>query len=141
MFVVDASVWVSRFVAGDAFYQASRAWLGAQVDRGEVLVAPGLLLPELGGAVARRTGLSDLGIQSVSQVQRLPNTRLVAVDAELSQLSAGLAADFRMRGADAIYVALAQLLGVPLVTWDHEQSDRGRTAVRVMTPEEALRLL
>jgi len=138
VFVVDASVWVSRFVPEDAHHQASTAWLETQVDRGELLVAPALLLPELAGAVARRTGISDLGAQAVSLVRSLPNTRLVAVDAELSELSATLAADLRMRGADVIYTALARRLGVPLITWDQEQRERSQPTVAVLTPAEAL---
>jgi predicted nucleic acid-binding protein len=63
---------------------------------------------------------------------------LVAVDAELSELSATLAADLRMRGADVIYTALARRLGVPLITWDQEQRERSQPTVAVLTPAEAL---
>jgi predicted nucleic acid-binding protein len=43
----------------------------------------------------------------------------------------------RLRGADAVYVALARRLGMPLVTWDAEQRERAKPVVRVVTPEEA----
>jgi predicted nucleic acid-binding protein len=139
LYVVDTSVWVSRFVPVDIYHQASSTWLEAQVHQGEFIVAPALLLPELAGAVARRTGLSDLGVRAVSLVQRLPNTRLIPVDAELGLLSAGLAAELFLRGADAVYTALARRLGIPLITWDQEQRQRGQAMVRVVTPQEALR--
>jgi len=134
VYVVDASVWVSRFVPSDAHHEPSRAWLRAQIDQGETIAAPALTLAEVAGAVARRTGLPELGARAVSLLQRLPNTRLVPLDAQLAQLSASLAAELHLRGADAVYIALAQRLGVPLITWDQEQRDRGQHAVTALTP-------
>jgi predicted nucleic acid-binding protein len=46
-----------------------------------------------------------------------------------------MAADLGLRGADAIYVALAHQLNVPFVTWDQEQLDRTSSAV---VPETTL---
>jgi predicted nucleic acid-binding protein len=134
--VVDASVWVGRFLPADVHHQASRAWLGAQVDLGEILVAPALLLPELAGAVARRTGLSELATRVVALIEGLPNVRLVPVDPALAQLSATLAARLHLRGADAVYVALAHRLSVSLLTWDQEQLERAGPQVMVLTPAE-----
>ena len=88
--------------------------------------------------MARRTGSSDLANRVVALVQRLPNMRLVPVDPTLAQLSATLASQLHLRGADAVYAALAQRLGVPLLTWDQEQQGRARPRVRVLTPAEAL---
>lgn len=134
MYVVDASVWVGRFVPADVHYQLSRSWLGSRVGQGEVIVAPALLLPELAGAVARRTGSSDLAAGAVALVQRLPNVRLVPLDPALARLSAALAAELYLRGADAVYAALAQRLGLPLVTWDQEQQRRAVPDVTVLMP-------
>jgi predicted nucleic acid-binding protein len=137
MYVVDASVWVSIFVGYDAYHTASRQWLDAQVAQGSLIVAPTLALAEIAGAVARRTSHGALGMRSVSAVLRLPITRLVSVDFELARLGAETAAHLSMRGADAVYVALAQRLAVPLVTWDKEQLARGSREAQVLTPEEA----
>src|SRR2546428_644334 len=51
--------------------------------------------------------------------------------------AARLAAKLSLRGADAVCVAAALDLGVPLVSWDTEQPERGRRLVRVHTPGEA----
>jgi len=140
LYVVDASVWVSRFLPADVRHDPSYRWLGGQVARGEPIVAPLLVLAEVAGAVARRTGLSELGVHAVSLMQHLPNARLVAVDTELAQLGAQLAAELRLRGADALYVALARRLDIPLVTWDQEQRERGRPLVAVLNPQDILAL-
>lgn len=136
MFVVDASVWVSRYMASETSHEVSRAWIEACLDGGELLVAPSLLLPEVAGAVARRTGVSGLGMRAASLIARLPGIRLVRLDMELAPLSADMAAEHHLRGADAVYIALARRLGVPLVTWDREQREGAAGLLRAMTPEE-----
>lgn len=140
MYVVDASVWVSRFLPADVLHDPSYRWLGEQVAQGEPVAAPLLVLAEVAGAVARRAGLSELGVHAASLMQHLPNARLVAVDTELAQLGAQLAAELRLRGADALYVALARRLSIPLVTWDQEQRERGRPLVAVLNPQDILTL-
>ena len=134
MFVVDASVWLSRFVSTDTHHRLSRSWVGVQLEQGNLLVSPALLLAEVAGAVARRTGLVEVAARTTDLIQRLPQTRLVPVDANLGLSSARLAAELRLKGADAVYVALAQRLNVPLVTWDREQLERGQHAVATLMP-------
>ena len=50
---------------------------------------------------------------------------LVDLDHQRARLTADVAADLRLRGADATYVAAAQELNLPLVSWDREQIERG----------------
>ena len=138
MYVVDASVWVSRFILDDVHHQPSRRWLDRQVAHEEAIVASALALAEVAGAISRRTGRSDLGTRAIASLQRLPSARLIPVDVELAQLGADLATGLRLRGADALYVALARRLGVPLVTWDREQRERGREAIVAWTPTAML---
>ncbi len=135
--MVDASVWVSRLVLADSHYAASRAWLAARTDAGEVLAMPSIVLPEVAGAVARRTGSGQLARRAASVLQKIPGVRLAPVDQEMTLLAVDLAASLRLRGADALYVALAQRLSVPLVTWDEEQRRRAGSAVQTVTPQEA----
>lgn len=139
MIVVDASVWVSRLVATDVHHEPSRRWLEDAAARGEQFVAPMILLPEVAGAVSRRTGDSAIGVRGVEILLRVPGLRLVSIDNELGQEAAGLAARHRLRGADAVYVATAGVLRVPLLTWDAEQRDRTPGSITVMTPVEIQR--
>jgi len=134
MTVVDASVWVSRLVPQDVHHVQSRSWLEQYTADGNLLVAPVILLPEVAGAVARRTGLSELGQQAIQAILRIPGLRLVTLDSRLGLEAARLAADLRLRGADAVYVAVAHRLRLPLITWDEEQRLRAATAIVVRTP-------
>lgn len=134
--VVDASVMVSRLVLHDVHHQASRHWLTRHVAAGGLLIAPSLLLPEVAGAVARRTGEPRLARRAVGAVLRLPALRLVPVDDVLARAAARLAGRLRVRGADAVYIAAAAGLGLPLVTWDTEQRDRAGRIVEVLVPDE-----
>jgi predicted nucleic acid-binding protein len=136
--VVDASVWVSRFVDEDIHHEPSRTWLAGRVEEGTTIAAPALLLAEVAGAIARRTNRSELATRALSLLQRLPRMRLVPVEMELAQLAGRLAGDLGLRGADALYVSLAQRLGVPLVTWDRDQRERSAATIDVRTPRDLL---
>ncbi|MGQ9553185.1 MAG: type II toxin-antitoxin system VapC family toxin [Anaerolineae bacterium] len=136
MMVVDASVWAGFFIAGDAHHEVSRRWLKQQyVEHRRLIVCPSLLLAEVGGAVARRTADADLASALVEELTQLPELELVPLDNELSLAAGRLAASLRLRGADACYVAVAQVLGLPLVTWDTELQQRAGQVVSVLEPK------
>lgn len=44
----------------------------------------------------------------------------------------------RLRGADAVYVAVAQEYGATLIIWDQELLMRGAAAITVVTPADWL---
>jgi predicted nucleic acid-binding protein len=132
--VVDASVVVSHLVPHDVHHAASRAWLARRLSEGGIVIAPALLLPEIAGAVSRRTGVPALAMRAVEAVLRLPTLRLLAVDDALARAAAALAARLGLRGADAVYIAAAATLGVALCTWDVEHRERAAEIVEVLTP-------
>ena len=49
-----------------------------------------------------------------------------------------LTAKLRLRGADAVYVALAAICSEPLITLDAEMLERARGIADVFTPEQWL---
>jgi predicted nucleic acid-binding protein len=132
--VVDASVWVSRLVPGDVHHERCHAWFEGQTANGDLMVSPVLLLPEVSGAISRRTGRPELARRAVALIQELASLRLVSVDPPLAGLAAQLAADHALRGADAVYAATAQQLGLSLVTLDSEQLERSQAVVSTLTP-------
>jgi predicted nucleic acid-binding protein len=56
------------------------------------------------------------------------------VDHDLAQAAARLAADHALRGADAVYMALALELSLPLITLDNEQLTRSSGVITASKP-------
>ena len=133
MIVVDASVLVSAAWPSDVHHQLSRAWLQAYIRSAETMTAPVLIFSEIGGALMRRTQRAGLTVRALQRIRLLPRFMPVPVDSVLGDAATNLAVALQLRGADAVYVALAAKLSVPLITWDHEQLLRGGR--RVITSE------
>jgi predicted nucleic acid-binding protein len=132
--VVDASVWVSTLVSEDVHHERSRRWVKDRLTTSTTLIMPVLALVEVVGAVVRRTGREDLGRQVIEDMTRASDLRLVPVGMDLARAAAILAASYRLRGADAIYAALADNLGLPLVTLDRELRIRLGGRITVIEP-------
>ena len=129
MFVVDASVWVARYVADDVHHAGARQWIFDTVSRGLDVFEPSIVLPELAGAVARRTGNARYGVSAATELIALPGIDMVPVDTQLARLSAELAASLGLRGADAAYVATAVEQEAVLITLDQEMMSRAASVV------------
>lgn len=125
---------MSRFVTHDAHHAASAHWLREAAAGQSLLAAPTLLLPEVAGPIARITGSARLARRAVALLMGVAGLRIVTVDRHLADGAARLASDLRLRGADAIYVALAARLSLALITLDREQLDRAAAVVDVRRP-------
>ncbi len=129
--VVDASVWVSRLVTKDVFHSLVKAWMQTLRDKGVTFLSPALLLPEVAGAISRRTRDTKLAWLALNNLQNLPGLRLVQMDQLTVQDASRLAADLGLRGADSVYVAVAARLNLPLVTLDADQHERASSIITV----------
>ena len=80
--------------------------------------------------------MTDLaGTREVDERLLAPiGVRLVAVERRLGPAAAQLAASAGLRGADAVYAALAQHLSIPLITWDEEIQQRASALLTVIQP-------
>jgi predicted nucleic acid-binding protein len=126
-------VWVSYYNATDVNHGASAVWLQQQLKSRSPLVAPTLVLPEVGGAIARRVDRAKAR-QVINNLRSLTSLVMVGLDEPLYRLAATLAIDLQLRGADAVYVAVARHLNIPLVTWDKEMINRTSGLIQVFTP-------
>jgi len=133
--VVDASLWVARLVPQDAFHTAVRTWMDARRLEETEFLAPALLLTEVAGAVARRTGNADLAARAVEHLEHLPGLRLVEMDRALLDEAAHLAAELGLRGADSTYVSVASRLNIPLATLDADQRERAAKRIPIQPIE------
>ena len=141
MYVIDASVYVSRLKATETDHASCKRLLDALQAQRIPVSCPNLVWPEVAAAVARGTHDPTLGIAAAAALRRLPFHTYTSLDNKLAGSAAELAAKCGLRGADAVYVALAQRLDCALVTSDDEQRNRAAGTVTTCSPDEALRLL
>ena len=129
--VVDASIWVARLVPQDIFYTNVKTWFDTQSKLETIFLSPGLMLAEVAGAISRRTGQQQLGLQVITNLQQLSNLQLVEMDNRLMIDSARLAARLGLRGADSVYVAVAMRLNIPLATLDQDQKEKSASIIPI----------
>ncbi len=134
MAVIDASVYVALFDRDDPEHRACQSWFSAAAKAGDLVLAPCLILSEVAAAVSRGRNDAVLAARIVSLLENSAIVRLVPVSCELASRAARIAADQRIRGADAIYVALAQQVDDKLVTLDRQQLQRGAAVVVTQRP-------
>ena len=137
--IVDASVWVASVLEEDAHHEVSLAFMHRFVKERQIATVPLLAWAEIAGAVARRTGDTDRGMKVAGFITAKPWVKGVPLETSLAGESMRLAARLRLRGADAVYVALAAISREPLLTLDNEMLERARDVVEALTPEQWLR--
>jgi predicted nucleic acid-binding protein len=140
MIVVDTSVWVGTLIERDVHYTESSAWLDHCILRNVNIHFPLLIFPELAGVLAR-SGMSP--VETAGEISKIVNRSTIdlhPLDFTNSLLAARVATATGLKGADAVFVALAAWLDLPLVSWDRQQRERGEAFCRTMTPVEAMEM-
>ncbi|NUM43838.1 MAG: type II toxin-antitoxin system VapC family toxin [Anaerolineales bacterium] len=135
-FTVDASVFLNGFNPAEEGHATSLSFLLQLQDQAVPIIVPTLLLPEVAVAIGRGQANADLARQFADSLSQLPHLVWVALDESLARQAIEVAAQFRLRGADAVYVAVALRFGCPLVTLDREQHDRAAKALQTFYPAE-----
>ncbi|NLX21902.1 MAG: type II toxin-antitoxin system VapC family toxin [Phycisphaerae bacterium] len=137
--VIDSSVFVAAFRASEVQHSDSRSFLSRAPAVERELLAPVLVLPECAGAIARPIDAPETSRNMLALIERLTCFRAVSISRALAEKAANIAISCRLRGSDAVDVALAEQSGVSLITWDREMLERGAKVVRTRTPTEWLR--
>ena len=137
-YTVDASVFVNAFNPHEEGHAESLQILATIQQRGDLVIVPTLLVPEIASAVARASDDSTGALHYSHVTAALPYLTLVALTTAMARQAAELAATHRLRGADAVYLAVARRYGTTLVSRDDEQRTRGSAVATCQTPEEAL---
>ncbi len=138
MLTIDANVFVSARVRTEVQHSASDQFLNRLVQSVVTIACPTLIVPEVAAAIARSTRNVNLANAVASQIEVFPYLSLIELTPARARQAASIAVLYRLRGPDAVYVAVAQELGTTLITWDVEVLTRGAQAVTVMTPGDWL---
>ncbi len=134
MAIADASVTTSAFVATDSLHGPGLRWWGEAHRSTEMIYAPTILLTEVAGAIRRLTGDARKAQEALLSLSSDRKFHFVDSDLSLCTRAAEIAAAVGLRGCDALYVALAERLGEPLVTFDREQLERAAGVITVTRP-------
>jgi predicted nucleic acid-binding protein len=130
---IDASVFVASARSDENHYLLSRKFL--RDAQSMEIYCPTLVLAECAAAIARRTDDPALAEELVSIVEDFPGINLISLDLKIARRAAETAIMHRLRGADAVYVAVAADFDATLISWDQEMLRRCPAAVATMTPE------
>ena len=131
---IDASVFVSAFTPSEEAHQASKAFMREVRESGVPIIVPTLLIPEIAAAIGRGQGKPDLGYAFAIEVSQFPNVNLINLDESLAETAAEIAANYRLRGSDAVYAAVAKRFATVLITLDREQLERLPNILSVQKP-------
>jgi predicted nucleic acid-binding protein len=102
------------------------------------IIEPILVLAEVAGAISRTRQDPARAEAFAIALGQLPNVTILPLDEALGQQAQALAAQHGLRGADAVYAAVAQQAGCTLISLDNEHLTRLAGLISVQTPEAAL---
>ncbi len=138
VFVLDASVLLAAVLPNEPFHADAKMLMRRLIDTGAYLCVPNIAFAEVAAAIARGAGDEQLALAVVAQYATRADLHRISVDITLGDLAAEIAARQRIRGCDAVYVALAHMEQAILVTLDGQQRERAPASVAARTPAQAL---
>ncbi len=138
VYTVDASVFVNAFNPYEVGHETSRRFLAVLQERATPIIVPTLLLPEVAAAISRGRNDESLAREFAAALQSLPHLVWVPLDRSLAKQATDMAAQFHLRGSDAVYAAVTLRFGGALVTLDREQRERVGDALYARYPAEVL---
>ncbi|MDO8786685.1 MAG: type II toxin-antitoxin system VapC family toxin [Sulfuritalea sp.] len=136
--VVDACVWIAAFMAREPHHLRSIELVRQLAELRQSVILPTLTLAEVVGTIARRSDSTEVAPAIRQFLLTETWIEQSSIDVVLGGEAASIAMRFRLRGADAVYVALAATRRVPLITLDAEMLERARGVAEVFTPDQWL---
>ena len=134
MLTIDANVFVSSSSLTDKLNAGSEEFLRRAGQQELQVYCPTLFLPEVASAIIRPTSDINAARITLAGVENFPKINLVPLTEQRAQAAVQISLTCRLRGADAVYAAVAQEFGTTLITWDQELLTRGVAAVPTLTP-------
>jgi predicted nucleic acid-binding protein len=137
MLTIDANIWISAITPSEADHAASREFLRKVSSFGLTVVVPTLLRAEIAATLSRTSAVPRTVVGLSKVLASLPTIRWIGLDEDLADVAAKIATDYQLRGADAVYAAVASEHNCWLVTLDQEHLQRLPRTMTVLTPANA----
>jgi predicted nucleic acid-binding protein len=134
MAVIDASLYIAAILPSNTNHQSSKVWLDSLVHSGNHFSVPTIFLSEVAAPLGRAYGQPKLAKLLIRTLINAKYVKLFPITIPLASRAADIAADYKIRGCDSVYVALAEALNEDLITWDKKQRDRAKNLVNVYYP-------
>ncbi len=138
MYCLDASVITNSFIEKEEHHKYSKNLLSKIKKENLLVVLPEIAIPEIASSIARETQDSNIALEFTQSLRAVENFVFIAVDEKISNLSAKIAAERRIKGSDSIYVAVAYATKAKLITLDEEQKEKSKDLIQALTPVEEL---
>jgi len=138
MLTIDASVWVNADSPSEPDSASSRAFLDQVAAAGTIIFLPTLLRVEVAAAISRTRKDAALARDYSERLAALPFVRWIPLDVSLAAQASALAAEHGLRGADAVYAAVAMAHGCALISLDGEHLTKLVSVLQVRTPSQSL---
>jgi len=134
MYCLDASVIISAAKPDEFYFEKSKAFLN-QIREKEIKVfLPEIIIPEIASGLLRATKNPKISYRLALSLRTVPNFSFVPVDSKLANLASWVVCQIKLKGTDAIYVALAYDYNLELITLDKEQLKRSKKLIKVTRP-------
>jgi predicted nucleic acid-binding protein len=136
VYTIDASVHINALNPAEKGSAESQAFLQKVYQEALTVYSPTLLWVEVAAALARVFDSPAQGIALAQALRILPGHIWVPLDEDLAGQAYVIAAEHRLRGADAVYAAVARRYQTTLVTTDQQQINRLRPFLDVRLPSD-----
>lgn len=135
---LDANIWLAASDPREPYFDDA-VHLFVTIARSRTdIICPTLVVVETACSAARKALSADAGTTMEKVVLATPRLRLAVIDEALAGTAATLGASLRLRGADAVYAAVAASTGSTLITLDGELRERAGADLPCLTPAEWL---
>jgi predicted nucleic acid-binding protein len=138
MYTLDANIFIRDLDTREPNHAECHMLLDRLQFRARTIIVPVLVLAEVAGTISRTRRDPMAGRLAADLLRGSKNITFIPLDDALGQDAAEIAADYALRGMDAIYVAVARRHDCTLVSLDREQRERAAVLVTARTPAEAL---
>jgi len=122
MAVIDASVWIARFKTDDKFHEQAKHLIQSLIANQETINVPTIAFIEVAGAIKRTTKNDNTARKSVLNMKDT-ELEVFADFGEWEPIATEIAIKQSIKGADACYLAVAQITRSNLYTFDKQQQE------------------